>query len=114
MTGNFISNPIENAENLNMYLTKTVAELVQQNINKRSYSNSGQEIILCQISIYISPVTEENVVSLAKNLKDNPATCFDDIPKRLVKQCIQLIKVPLSLRSGVFPDEWKLANVKTL
>jgi hypothetical protein len=31
---NIISNPIENAENPNMYITNTVAELEQQNIKK--------------------------------------------------------------------------------
>jgi hypothetical protein len=98
----------------------TVAELVQKNINKGSYNILCQEIKHCPNSIFISPVTEEEVVSLAKNLKDKLTAGYDDIPKNLVKQCIQLIKVPLthiynvSLRSGVFPDEWKAAKVKPL
>jgi hypothetical protein len=60
------------------------------------------------------------VVSLARNLKDELTAGYDDIPESLIKQCIQLIKGPLihiynlSLRSGGFPDEWKLAKVKTL
>jgi len=71
-------------------------------------------------SIFISPVTEEEVVSLAKNLKDKITTGYDDIPESLVKQCIQLIKGPLThiynvlLRSMVFPDEWKVAQMKPL
>ena len=114
---NIISNPIENAEKLNMYITNTVAELVQQNVNKGSYNNSRQEINRCPNSIFIFPVTEENVVSLAKNLKDKPTASYDDIPKRLVKQCMQFNKRAtdtLSLQSGVFPDEWKLAKVTPL
>jgi len=53
-------------------------------------------------------------------LKDKLTAGYDDIPESLVKQCIQSIKGPLthiytvSLRSGVFPDEWKLAKVKPL
>jgi hypothetical protein len=53
-------------------------------------------------------------------LKGKPTAGCDDIPERLVKQCIQLIKGPLahiynvSLNSGVFPDEWKTAKVKPL
>ena len=60
------------------------------------------------------------MVSLAKNLKDKLTAGYDDIPESFVKQCIQLIKGTLthiynvSLRSGVFPDEWKLAKVKPL
>ena len=97
----------------------TVAELVQQNINKGSYDNLRQEIKHCPNSIFISPVKEE-VVSLAMNLKDELTGGYDEIPESLVKQCIQLIKGPLthiynvSLRSGVFPDEWKAAKVKPL
>ena len=97
-----------------------MAELVQQNINKESYNNLRQEIKHCPNSIFISPVTEKVVVSLAKNLKDKLTAGYDDIPESLVKQCIQLMKGPLmhiynmSLGSGVFPDEWKAAKVKPL
>jgi len=97
-----------------------VTELVKQNINKGSYNNSCKEIKHCPNSIFISPVTEEEVLSLAKNLKDKLTAGYDDVPESLVKQCIQLIKGPLthvcnvSLRSGVFPKEWKSANVKLL
>ena len=117
---NIISNPTEITEKLNMYFTNTVAELVQQNINKGSYNNSRQEIKHCPNSIFISPVADEEVVSTAKNLKDKLTVGYDDIPESLVKQCIQLIKGPLthiynlSLRSGSFPDEWKFAKVNNL
>jgi hypothetical protein len=96
-----------------------VAELVQQNINKGSYNNSCHEIKHCPNSIFISPVTEE-VVSLAKNLKDKLTAGYDDIPESSVKQCIRLIEGPLthiynvSVRSGFFPNKWKAAKVKPL
>ena len=92
---NNISNPTEITEKLNTYFTNTVTELVKQNINKGSYNNSCKEIKHCPNSIFISPVTEE-VVSLAKNLKDKLTAGYDDIPESLVKQCIQLIKGPLT------------------
>jgi hypothetical protein len=97
-----------------------VAELLQQNINKRSYNNLRQEIKHCPNSIFISPVTEEEVVSLATNLKNKLTAGYDDMPKSVVKQCIRLIEGPLthiynvSLTSGVFPDEWKAAKVNPL
>jgi hypothetical protein len=47
-------------------------------------------------SIFIYPVTEEEVISLTKNLKGIPTSGVDDIPENLVKQCIHLIKGPLS------------------
>jgi hypothetical protein len=60
---NVISNPNEINEKLNMYFTNTLAELVQQNINKGSYDNSRQEIKHCPNSTFISPVTEKEEVS---------------------------------------------------
>jgi hypothetical protein len=87
---NIIWNPIEITEKLNMYFMNTVAELVQQNINKGSYNNLHQEIKHCPNSVFISPVTEEEEeVSLAKNLKDKLTAGYDDIPESLVKKCVQ-------------------------
>jgi hypothetical protein len=60
------------------------------------------------------------VISLTKSLKGKPTSGDDDIPENLLKQCIHLIKGPLthiynlSLNSGVFPDLWKTAKVKPL
>jgi hypothetical protein len=65
------------------------------------------------------------VVSLAKTLKNKQTAGPDDIPECLVKQCIGLIKKPLthiyiyiyiyiynlSLSLGVFPENWKTAKV---
>jgi len=70
------------------------------------------EVNHCANSIFIYPVTEEEVLlSLTKSLKGKPPAGYDDIPESLVKQCRQLIKGPLAhicnlpLKSGVFPDE---------
>jgi hypothetical protein len=66
------------------------------------------------------PVTEEEVVSLAKSLKGKPTAGYEDMPESLVEQCIQLIKGPLthihnvSLMSGVFPYDWNVAKLKRL
>jgi len=50
----------------------------------------------CSNSIFIYPVTEEEVISLTKSLRGKPTAGDDDIPENLVKQCIQLIKGPLT------------------
>ena len=84
--------PMEITEKLNKHFTNTVTELVQQNINKRSYNNVRQEIKHCSKSIFVCPVTEEEVVSLTKKLKNKITAGYADIPESLVKQCIQLIK----------------------
>jgi len=94
-----------------------VEELVKQKTNG---SVCNLKIKQCPNSIFIYPVTEEEVISLTKSLKGKPTAGHDDIPENLVEQCIQLIKGPLahiynlSLNSGFFPDIWKTAKVKPL
>jgi hypothetical protein len=108
---NIISDPKEITELLNMNFRNTVAKAVKQNINKGSYNNLHQEIKHCPNSIFIPPLTEKEVVSIAKSLKGKITAGYDDIPESLVKQCMQLIKGPLThiyngaLKSGVLLDE---------
>ena len=112
-----ISNPTEITDKLNSHFISTVKDLIKQKNNVSIYDF---EIKHCPNSIYIYLLTEEEVISLAKSLKGKPTSGDDDIPENLVKQCIHLIKGPLthaynlSLTSGVFPVLWKTAKVKPL
>jgi len=112
-----ISNPTEITDKLNTHFMSTVEETVKQKSNGSVYN---LKIKQCPNSIFIHPVTEEEVISFTKSLKGKPTVGDDDIPENLVKQCMQLIKGPLahiynlSLNSGVFPDIWKTAKVKPL
>jgi len=113
----FISNPAEITDKLNTHFMSTVEEFENQKNNGSVYN---LKIKQCPNSIFVYPVTEEEVISLAKILKGKPTAGDDDIPENLVKKCMQLIKGPLahiynlSLNSGVFPDIWKTAKVKPL
>jgi hypothetical protein len=112
-----VSNPTESTDKLNKHFISTVEELVKQKSNGSVYN---LKIKHCPNSMFVYSVTEEEVISLAKNFKGKTTAGDDDIPEYLVKQCIQLIKGPLahiynlSLNSGVFPDAWKTAKVKPL
>jgi hypothetical protein len=109
--------PTEITDKLNSHFVNTVKELIKQNNNGSVYD---LEITHCSSSIFIYPVKEEKVISLTKSLKGKPTSGDDDVPESLVKQCIHLIKGPLtliynlSLNSGIFPDLWKTAKVKPL
>jgi hypothetical protein len=117
---NIMFKPMVITEIFNKHFTNTVTELVQNNTNKRSYNNVRQAIKHCSKSIFLFSVAEEEVVRLTMRLKNKTTAGYDDVPESLVKQCIQLIKKPLtyiynlSLSSGVFPDEWEKAIVKPL
>jgi hypothetical protein len=89
-----ISNPTEITEKLNVYFISTLEEFVKQNSNRRRYNKIG--IKHSPNSLFIQPVAEEEVISLTKSLKGKPTAGYDNIPERLVKQCIQLIKGSLA------------------
>jgi len=60
------------------------------------------------------------VISLTKSVKGKPSAGDNDIAENLVKECMQVIKVPLahmynlSLNTGVLPYTWKTTKVKLL
>jgi hypothetical protein len=110
-----ISNPDEITDKLNSHFMNSVKVMIKHN------NGSVYDLELTRPnSIFIYPVTEEEVISLTKSLKGKPISGVDDIPENLVKQCIHLIKGPLShiynlsLNSSVFPDLWETAKVKPL
>jgi hypothetical protein len=60
--------------------------------------------------MFVSPVTEDEVQNVVSKLKGKFSAGYDEIPEKLVKECIQFIKKALtfilniSLYSGTFPN----------
>jgi hypothetical protein len=71
-------------------------------------------------TVFLFPVTENEVEKVAKGLKNKFSVGIDEIPDYVVKQCIKLLKKPLakiynaSLELGIFPDQLKIAKVVPL
>ena len=67
-------------------------------------------------TIFLHPSDSEEIGKIVKNLKEG-APGYDAIPANIIKQCKDIFMVPfthlinLSLLTGVFPDELKVANV---
>ena len=91
---NLITNPKEITEILNDYFTNITTDLEKPSTGRSN--NLSQKINTCATSVFIYPVTEEEVVNMAKTLKNKQTAGPDDIPECLVKQCIGLIKKPLT------------------
>jgi hypothetical protein len=70
-------------------------------------------------SMFLTPTTEE-VVDLIKGLDNKNSTGVDDIPNYVIKKCHSKSKttlthiINLSLSTGQFPDQLKIAKVKPL
>ena len=60
------------------------------------------------------------VAKKIKTMKDNKSLGVDGIPPKLLMETVEQISVPLarvfnlSLKEGVFPFEWKEANIFTI
>ena len=70
-------------------------------------------------SIYLSPVTENEIYKIVQSLK-NSAPGHDEISPQTLKSSVNYILSPLthicnlSLQQGIFPNEMKIANVLPL
>jgi hypothetical protein len=71
-------------------------------------------------SMFLAPVTEEEVLNVTSKLKGKLSAGYNDIPEKIVKQSIQFLKKPLtfifnlSLSSGTFPHLMKIAKVRPI
>jgi hypothetical protein len=69
-------------------------------------------------SVFVTPITEEELLKVVGKLRSRFSLGFDKIPTSLVKHCIRFITKPLtfifnlSLSSGVFPKLMKIAKVQ--
>ena len=74
----------------------------------------------CPQTIFINPVSENEIEKIVKNFKGECSSGFDDITEFIVKKYAQFIKKNLtdicnaSFASGIFPDRLKIAIIKSL
>jgi hypothetical protein len=76
-----ISNPAEITDKLNSHFINTVKEMIKHSNNGSVYDLQ----LTLPNSIFIYPVTEEEVTSLTKSLKGKPTSGVDDILDNQVK-----------------------------
>ncbi|GFG36777.1 hypothetical protein Cfor_01984 [Coptotermes formosanus] len=78
---NLITNPKEMTEILNEYFTNITTNLTKPSIEHNNMLS--QKINTCATSVFIYPVTEDEVVNMAKTLKNKHTAGPDDIPECL-------------------------------
>ena len=71
-------------------------------------------------TMFVYPVTEDELNRVVSKLQGKSATGFDQIPEFLVKECIQYIKKPLififniSINQSIFTDLMKIAKIRPI
>jgi hypothetical protein len=114
-----ITNPYQLSELFNSYFCKISQELLKKNGGKKTLISENYHLKIKKNSktMFLSPITESEVVKVARCFKNKLTAGINEIPDHVVKQCIELLKVPLtniydtSFESGIFPDELKIAKV---
>ena len=106
-----ISNPRAIAEIFNSYFVETIEKLTDQNSGTHiTYNTTNLKINTCPQTMCITPVTEDEIEKVVKNLKGTSSSGFDGVTDFVVKKCVQFIKKPLddicntSFASGIFPE----------
>ena len=113
--GQVIHNPLEIAEMFNTYFA---------NVTKNSEipsTHSAQPIMELPETvntIFLTPVTPDEVLKIINKLKNSMSCGVDGIPDAILKECASFIITPLldicnsSLIEGKFPDNLKIAKIR--
>ena len=112
-----IKSPQQVANKFNEFFANAAENLLSTNLP--SYNND----ILVKVnekSMFLTPVTEEEVAEITKSLKNKKSTGIDEISDYVIKRCHLYIVQPLthiinlSLSTGSFPDGLKDAKIKPI
>ena len=112
--GKEISDPVEVPNRF------TATSLLLVRTSKRRYSLLLLLSGSFRESIFFSPTTEDEIITIAQSFASGKAAGYDNIPMSIIKESIQIISGPLahimnlSIAHGVVPDQMKIARVVPL
>jgi exonuclease III len=115
-----VSNPQHISHQFNTFFVENVDRMINVNKDQNHEYVSLSNITQNPNSMFLVPVTEEEVLKITSKLKGKISAGYDEIPDKVVKQCIQFIKKPLtfifnlSICSGIFPNQMKIAKVRPI
>jgi hypothetical protein len=117
---NSIQEPKAIANVFNEYYTSIAQKILSGNPLSKTYEVNVNTIKYNSNSMFLTPTTEEEVADIIKGLGNKKSTGIDDIPEYIIKKCYPKITtaltyiINLSLSTGHFPDQLKIAKVKPL
>ena len=119
VNGQSVTNPTESAEEFNHHFA-TIGTKPSGEIPESASTSYHNYLTGTNKWFEFRPTTPHHVFSLLNTLDKSKAVGLDDISARLIRECADLICSPLcvifnqSLRLGIFPDDWRNAQVTPL
>ena len=119
VNGQSVTNPTALAEEFNHHFA-TIGTKLAIEISKSASTSYLNYLTGTNERFEFHPTTPHHVLSLLNTLDKSKAAGLDDISARLIRECADLICYPLCvifnqpLILGIFPDEWKNAQVTLL
>lgn len=104
---------MEMANNFNNHFTTSLTN----NIKEKDSNFLNANVPLGNISFFLSPICEQDVLTLINKLKSSHSSGYDNISNNLLKKCKDIMCQPLSylinlaFEQGVFPEKLKVSVV---
>ena len=120
LDGNSVTNSHELSNAFNDNFSTIGTKLANEVPLVTDGSSYADYIVSSNNKFVFSPISSSNVFSLLNKLSKSKATGLDIISAKLIRECADLISIPLcnifkkSLSSGSFPDDWNCARVTPL
>ena len=117
---NLVTNSHELSNAFNDHFSTIGTKLANEEPLVIDGSSYADYIVSSDNKFIFSPISSSNVFTLLNKLSKSKATGLDNISAKLIRECTDLISIPLcnifnnSLSSGLFPDDWKCARVTPL
>ena len=119
VNGLSITNPTEISNEFNNYFA-TIGPELSRNIDSADGDVHRRYISSTDQCFQLRPTRVNKVFSLLNKLNKSKATGLDKISARLIRECADLICIPIcdifnqSISLGIFPDDWKCVRVTPL
>jgi hypothetical protein len=114
-----IQDPKAIANVFNEYYTDIARHILSGNLSPKNDEDSVNAIKFNN-SMFLTPITEMEVIDIIKGLGNKKSMSVDDIPELSIKKCYPRIAnaltyiINLSFSSGYFPNQLKIAKVTPL
>jgi hypothetical protein len=104
----------------NEYYTNVAKKMINKNLVLKTNEIDINIVKYNSNSMFLTPTTNEEVIEVIKGMGNKKSAGIDDIPDYVIKKCYPKIIhaltyiINLSLSTGQFPEQLKMAKVKPL